>query len=85
MEFEILDEHSVQEDVYIARLRVRRARIIRPNSGRKHAVDPELEKKLFKPFFVFQDITGKITEVFFLPDDEPDIVGLKKGIFCSKL
>ena len=75
----------MQSDAYITRLRLSQVRIIRSKSnGRiKHAADPELEKNLSKPFFFLQDTTGNITQVFFPHDDQADLVGLKKGIFCA--
>ena len=85
VDVEILNEHSVQNDAFIIRLRLNRLRIIRlKNGGRiKHAVDPDLEKKLSRPFFFLQDVKGNITKVFFPHDDQPELVGLKKGIVSS--
>jgi hypothetical protein len=56
-------------------------RIIRlKNGGRiKHTVDQNLEEKLSKPFLFLQDVKGNITQVFFPHDDQPELVGLKKG------
>ena len=78
-----MNEHPAQKDAYITRLRLTRVRIIRSkNSGRiKHAVDPDLERNLSKPFFFLQDVKGNIAQVYFPYDDQPELVGLKKGIF----
>jgi hypothetical protein len=58
-------------------------RIIRLKNGRriKHAVDHDLEEKLSKSFLFVQDVKGNITQVFFPHDDQPELVGLKKGNF----
>ena len=72
-----------QNDAYITRLRLSHVRIIRlKNGGRiKYAVDQDLQEMLSKPFFFLQDVKGNITQVFFSYDDQPELVGLKKGSF----
>ena len=39
------------------------------------------ERNLSKPFFFLQDVKGNIAQVYFPHDDQPELVGLKKGIF----
>jgi hypothetical protein len=72
-----------QNDAYIARLRLSNVRIIRLKNGVriKHTVDQNMEEKLSKTFFFLQDVKGNITQVFFPHDDQPELVGLKKGNF----
>jgi hypothetical protein len=62
---------------------LRNVRIIRLKSGKhiKHTVDQNLEEKFSKPFFFLQDVNGNITQVFYPHDDQPELVGLKKGNF----
>ena len=83
MEVEVLNQHPSGNDVYITRLRLGNVHIIRfRNNGRiKHVVDKDLEEKLSKPFYFHQHVKGNVTQVFFPEDDQPELVGLKKGNF----
>ncbi|CAB3984857.1 DNA double-strand break repair Rad50 ATPase, partial [Paramuricea clavata] len=85
VDVEVLHQHSLPNDAYIARLRLNHVRIIRlRNGGRiKHTVDQNLEEKLSKPFLFLQDVKGNITQVFFPHHDQPELVGLKKGIVSA--
>ena len=82
VDVEVLDQHLSENNAYIIELHMSHLRIIRLKNGRriKHAVDKDLKEKLSKPFFFVQYVNGSITQVFFSHNDQPEIVGLKKGM-----
>ena len=83
VDLDVIGRHpeDVHESVYVVRLQLRQPRIVRSNNGRpiKHTVDRNVEKKLSKPFFFLRNVKGDIREVFYPREDQPDVVGLKKG------
>ena len=85
VDVKVLKQYSLENDDYITRLHLRNVRIIRSKSGRriKHSIYEDLERNLSKPFFFLQHVEGNITQVFFPHDDQPELVGLKKGNFLT--
>ena len=82
VDLEYFDQHLAENNAYITKLLISHLRIIRLKNGGhiKHAIDEDLEKNLSKPFFFLQHVSGNITQVFFPHNDQPELVGLKKGM-----
>ncbi|EDO42273.1 predicted protein [Nematostella vectensis] len=79
-------EEGVNGSVHSLRLDVREPRIRRVRSfGRivTHPVNEELERKLIKPFYFRQYDHGSVVDAIFPKDDDPQALGLKKGIAGS--
>lgn len=76
-----MDDTTLKNNDYVAKLTIRSPRVVRTQGGRtiKHVVDHNLEEQLSKPFFFTQDSKGMVSHVFYPHDDIPNLVGLKKG------